>query len=217
MYLLEEIAALGPARVVIVYHPYYEGFAAWARQVLSEHGQARYERAAHSDFGAVLQPCLAVSFVPQQGPYADLTSVINGADHLACPAELYVAFAYNLYGKPGPLLALRDAAPGQVAVLARSYRPELAASRGVIATTGKPGQRLMIGLAEKPGPARARAMERRYGHGNLFLLDGRARLTAAFVQFARICTAACPHRAETSADHRGLRHITSGPHHRNQR
>ena len=44
----------------------------------------------------------------------------------------------------------------------------------------------MIGLAEKPGPAQARAMERRYGHGNLLLLDGRARLTAAFVQFARI-------------------------------
>jgi molybdopterin-guanine dinucleotide biosynthesis protein A len=32
--LLEEIASLGSARVVIVYHPYYEQFAAWARQVL---------------------------------------------------------------------------------------------------------------------------------------------------------------------------------------
>ena len=78
-HLLEEIAALGPARVVIVYHPYYEGFAAWARQALSEHGQARYARAARNDFGAVLKPGLAISFVPQQGPYADLTSVINGA------------------------------------------------------------------------------------------------------------------------------------------
>jgi hypothetical protein len=29
--LLEEIGGVGPARVVIVYHPYYEQFAAWAR------------------------------------------------------------------------------------------------------------------------------------------------------------------------------------------
>ena len=28
-HLLEEIAALGPAAVAIVYHPYYEQFAAW--------------------------------------------------------------------------------------------------------------------------------------------------------------------------------------------
>lgn len=43
----------------------------------------------------------------------------------------------------------------------------------------------MTGLAEKPGPAQARAFERRYGRGSLFLLEGRARLTAAFVNFAR--------------------------------
>ena len=163
VHLLEEIAALGPARVVIVYHPYYEAFAAWARQVLSEHGQARYARLADRDFGVTLPPCLAISFVPQRGPYADLTSVMNGADHHACPDELYVAFADNLYRGPNPLVALHRVAPGQVAVLASRYRPELAASHGVIAAPGKPGLRLMTGLAEKPGPAQARAFERRYG------------------------------------------------------
>jgi UTP-glucose-1-phosphate uridylyltransferase len=187
-HLLEEIAALGPAEVVVVYHPYYQAFAAWARQVLSEHGQARYGRAARRDFGAILPPGLSVSFVPQRGAYADLTSVINGADHLGSPAELYMAFADNLYRGPSPLLALHGTAPGQVAVLAGSYRPELAASHGVIAATGMPGQRLMTGLTEKPGPAQARELERRYGHGNLLLLEGRARLTAAFVDFARTHT-----------------------------
>ena len=44
--LLEVIAGAGPARVVIVYHPYYEQFAAWARQVLSPRDHARYARAA---------------------------------------------------------------------------------------------------------------------------------------------------------------------------
>jgi UTP-glucose-1-phosphate uridylyltransferase len=185
IHLLEEIAALGPAQVVMVYHPYYKAFAAWARQALSEHGQARYAHLAHRDFGTVLPQGLAVSFVPQRGPYADLTSVLNGADHLGSPAELYVAFADNLYRGPSPLLALDATPPGQVAVLASRYRPELAASHGVIAATGKPGQWLMLGLAEKPGRAQARALECRYGRRNLLLLEGRARLTAAFTDFAR--------------------------------
>jgi len=68
VHLLEEIAALGPARVVVVYHPYYEQFAAWARQMLSEHGQARYTHLTGRDAGAVLPLGLAVSFVPQRGP-----------------------------------------------------------------------------------------------------------------------------------------------------
>ena len=185
LHLLEEIAALGPARVAIVYHPYYEGFAAWAGQALSEHGQARYAHAARGTFGTALPGDLKISFVPQRGPYADLTSVLNGADHLASPAALYVAFADNLYSGPSPLLALRDTAPGHVAVLASRYRPEQADSHGVIAVTGKPGQLLMAALAEKPGPAHARALERRYGSENLFLLEGRARITATFVSFAR--------------------------------
>jgi len=173
---------------VIVYHPYYDGFAAWARQILSTHGQTRYAQTARRDFGMPIPPNLTISFVAQHGPYADLTSVINGADRLASPAEMFIAFADNLYGGPGPMLALQGAAPGQVAVLASNYRPELAASRGVIAATGKPGRRLMIDLAEKPGPQAARAMERRYGSGNLLLLEGRARLTATFVNFARART-----------------------------
>src|ERR1700759_943773 len=82
VHLLEEIAALGPARVVIVYHPYYEQSAAWARQMLSEHAQARYSHLAGRDAGALLPAGLAVGLVPQRGTYADLTSVINGADHL---------------------------------------------------------------------------------------------------------------------------------------
>lgn len=185
VHLLEEIAALGPAEVVVVFHPYYARFAAWARQVLSEHGQARYTHLSGHSSGAALPACLRVSFVPQRGLYADLTSVVNGADYLGTPARLYVAFADNLYRGPNPLLALRDAPAGQAAVLASRYQPELAASHGVITTTGSPGQRLMTSLVEKPGPALARALECRYDRGNLFLLEGRARLTAAFTAFAR--------------------------------
>lgn len=185
VHLLEEIAALGPARVVIVYHRYYEQFAVWARQILSEHGQARYTRLTGGDAGPVLPLGLAISFVPQRGPYADLTSVINGTDQFGGPQDVYVVFADNLYRGPNPLAALSAAPFGQVTVLARQYRPELAASHGVITATGPPGQQLLVSLAEKPGPAQVRALERHYGRRNLFLLEGRARLTAAFTNYAR--------------------------------
>jgi hypothetical protein len=46
----------------------------------------------------------------------------------------------------------------------------------------------MTGLTEKPDPVQARTLERRYSRGNLLLLEGRARLTAAFVDFARART-----------------------------
>src|SRR5450755_3694 len=37
-------------------------------------------------------------------------------------------------------------------------------------------------------PAQIHALEQRYGSGNLLLLEGRARLTAAFIDFARART-----------------------------
>ena len=185
VHLLEEISALSPADVVIVYHPYYEQFIAWARKVLSPGSHARYAHAAGRPIGTSVPAGLTLGFIPQRGTYADLTSVLNGSDHLNSQGDLYVVFADNLYRSQGPLLALRDAIPGQVAVLARRYRPELASTRGVIATTRTPTRPVMIELAEKPSPRAARAMERRYGYGNLFLLEGRMRLTADFIDFAR--------------------------------
>jgi hypothetical protein len=107
--LLEEIAVLGPARVAIVYHPYYEQFAAWGRQVLSPCDHARYASAAGLEVPAGVPPGLAVSLIPQRGPYGDLTSVFNGADCLAARDSLYVAFADNLYpgGPPAAAAARR--------------------------------------------------------------------------------------------------------------
>lgn len=91
--LLEEIAGLGSARVVIVYHPYYEQFAAWVRQVLSQHDHSRYVRAVGVEAPATVRPGLTVSLIPQHSPYGDLTSVLHGADFLGARDGLYVAFA----------------------------------------------------------------------------------------------------------------------------
>jgi UTP-glucose-1-phosphate uridylyltransferase len=184
-HLLDEITRSGPADVVIVCHPYYDAFTAWARTALSPHGHDRYAQAARLQPGPGQAGGLAASFITQEGLYADLTSVLNGADHLAASGDLYVVFADNLYPGESPLLALRRASSGHAAVLGRAYRRELAASHGVIAAIGHHGELLMGELIEKPGLAAVMELERRYGTGRLRLLEGRARLTAQFVSFAR--------------------------------
>jgi UTP-glucose-1-phosphate uridylyltransferase len=184
VYLLEEIAALGPAEVTVVCHPYYERFTAWARKAFSQDGHDSYDRAAQQPDLPPPAAALTLRFITQRGPYADITSVLNGAGHLACREDLYVAFADNLYPGSNPLLALRAVTPGCTAVLARPYQRDGATSRGVVIARRDNGRWLMLGLAEKPRPETALALERRYGPANLRLLEGRARLTADLVRFA---------------------------------
>lgn len=192
VHVLEEIAHLGPAHVVVVHHPYYSAFAAWARQALSPHGQARYLRAASQPLTRHHDPidALTVDFIAQHGPYGNLTSLLNAADHFAAstpthhtPDQTYLAFADNLYPGRNPLLALRAAPTTAVAVLARPYRTDLAAQRGVIITT--PDGTRMAGLVEKPDPTTARRLEQHHGPDTLWLVEGRARLNRGFLDFAR--------------------------------
>jgi NDP-sugar pyrophosphorylase family protein len=194
VHVLDEIARSGSADVVIVCHPYYEAFTSWARTALSQHGHDRYAQDARLRPGPGQQDGLKVTFITQDGPYADLTSVLNGADHLAASGDLDVAFADNLYPDASPLTALRHGAPGRPAILTRAYQRELAGTHGVIAVAPHHGELLVRELAEKPGPAAATELEQRYGTSGLRLLEGRARLTAEFVSFARSYRA--PHRTE---------------------
>jgi hypothetical protein len=174
--------------VVIVYHPYYEQFAAWTRQVLGRHDHARYSDAAGVPMSAAVPPGLTVSFIPQHGPYGDLTSVLNGADYLAAWDGLHVAFADTLYPRSAPLPLLRDVSQGEVAVLASRYRRTLAGSRGILVTRPGPSPgvpRRVQALVEKPGLAEATELEEAHGPGNLLMLEGRAWLTTRFLDFAR--------------------------------
>lgn len=192
--LLEEIADLGSARVTVVYHPYYEQFAVWCRQVLGSDSPDRYAREAGLDIPPAVPPGTTVSLIPQKGAYGDLTSVLNGADHLAAAQDyVYVAFADNLYTGPAPLSLLR-AASDDVTVLASSYHPALASSRGILVTSSGSGaeSRQVKALIEKPDPAQARALEQEHGTANLLMLEGRARLTAPFLRFARSRQHAAP-------------------------
>jgi UTP-glucose-1-phosphate uridylyltransferase len=172
-HLLDEVSALCPACVAIVYHPYYEIFALWARQALSRNGRTRYQQAAGK------APALGrhgeelrIDLIPQRGAYGDLTSLFEGSDHLANVLgsgsdSVHFLFADNLYPGTNPLVALQNAPVG-VAVLARPYEPELTAQRGVIIATAGPLGRRMHDLIEKPDDQAARALERRYGTATLW-------------------------------------------------
>jgi UTP-glucose-1-phosphate uridylyltransferase len=194
IHLLEEIGALGPARVVIVYHPYYGRFANWARQVLSRDDPHRYAREAGMDIPAAVPPGVTVDLIPQHGPYGDLTSILNGADRLTPADCLYVAFADNLYTGPPPLTLLRDAPGDEVAVLASRYRPALASSHGILITRPGPlrGRPQVQALVEKPDGEQARELEETHGPENLLMLEGRVRTTSAFLDFARTRQHASP-------------------------
>jgi hypothetical protein len=93
----------------------------------------------------------------------------------------------NLYPGTSPLALLSTAAGDDVSVLASTYRRALAPSRGILITSPGPDDkpRQVKALVEKPDPAQARALEDKHGAENLPTLEGRARLTAPFIQFAR--------------------------------
>lgn len=186
LHVLDELTALAPARVVVVYHPFYEPFIAWAKTTLGCGGRAAYQRAAglpRTDLP--LHEQLYLRFIPQRGRYADVTSVLNGADHLRAVEDLFVAFADNLYPHANPSLALAAVPAGHTAVLVRPYRPAEAGHRGVVVSRRVDGELVVADLIEKPSPDRARELEDEHGASNLWLLEGRARLTRRFVDQLR--------------------------------
>lgn len=182
LHLLDELTALAPAQVVVVYHPFYEPFIAWAKTTLGRGGQAAYQRAA-------LLPCtdlplheqLDLRFIPQRGRYADVTSVLNGTDHLRAVDDLFVAFSDNLYPHDNPSLTLAAVPAGYTAVLVRPYHPAETDQRGVVVSRRVDGELVVADLVEKPSPDRARKLEDEHGKANLWLLEGRARLTRRFL------------------------------------
>lgn len=109
--------------------------------------------------------------------------MFNGAHHLRGD-PFYVAFADNLYPDAEPLAALSAIDRELVAVLARPYHRTQAPDRGVIVARRLPGATLMLDLIEKPSIPHALHLEDRYSPDNLFLLEGRFRLTDRFIRFA---------------------------------
>lgn len=172
--LLEEIARLGNVQAVMVHHPYYTTFATWASRVLAM--PDTYDRLASTVPQPQRRPEMALDLIPQSGPYSDITSVLNADDHLDSPEHLYVLYSDNLYPGACPLSLLRG---HETAVFARPYDRAEAAHRGVLVCD----RDHILGLVEKPDVLTAQTLEARHGRSNLALLEGRARVGRAFLDF----------------------------------
>lgn len=178
LHVLEESAATGAARAVVVHHPYYTPLIDWASQVIAPGALARYQELAQQPIGQhPPTEALRVDFIAQHGRYADITSALNGAEHLRT-GDLCLAFADNVDPSHTALSQLTTAAsPRTPAVLAGPFDIQAAASHGVIICTGSGPLRTMAALVEKPQPRHAAQLAADHGPDNLRLLQGRIRLT----------------------------------------
>ncbi|MEV7869160.1 NTP transferase domain-containing protein [Streptomyces sp. NPDC088124] len=179
VHVLEEVAAIGADRAVVVHHPYYAPLIDWARQVLAPGALARYQALTRQPATAPRPPTerLRVDFIAQHGRYADITSALNGAEHLRT-GHITLVFADNVDPDHTALAELLTAAtPGTPAVLASPFDAREAVSHGVIICTGSDSVRTMAGLVEKPDPAHAAQLIADHGRNNLRLLQGRVHLT----------------------------------------
>lgn len=177
-HVLDEAATARAGRVVVVHHPYYNPLIEWARHVLDPDAQSQYDDFIREPNDRPALP--AVEFVAQHGPYADITSVLNGAEHLGTDSDLLLAFADNVDTTHEALSELVGNTSGEPAVLAAPFSRSAASSHGVI-VCDPAGH--MVTLVEKPGPDAVAELLRNHGRDSLRLLLGRARLTGDFVRF----------------------------------
>jgi UTP-glucose-1-phosphate uridylyltransferase len=90
-----------------------------------------------------------------------------------------------LYPHDNPSLALAAVPADRMAVLVRPYHRGEAAHRGVVVARRVDGELVVADLMEKPSRERARELEDEHDASNLWLLEGRARLTRRFVDHLR--------------------------------
>lgn len=184
LHLFDEIRAAGPANVYFVYNPYYEPFIGWIRHLLSG-GVEQYDTAVHRLGSERRLPAFSldgihVEFIPQNGQYADLSSVLNGAARVSSE-QFLVVFADNLYVDANPSVALRHGEPAYPRVLVRRFCPAEVERRGVVVAPRVAGRRRVLEVIEKPTPRAALALVSQWGEDNLFMVEGRFLLTRDFV------------------------------------
>ena len=184
VHVLEEAAASGADRAVVVHHRYYAALIDWTRQIIAPGAQARYQQVARQPVSR-RPPTehLRVDFIPQRGRYADLTSALNGAEHLRT-GDLCLVFADNVDIQHSALSSLvASVTPGVPTILAGHFDLDAASSHGVIICTGAGPVRVMAGLVEKPDSAHARHLADQFGPDNLRLLQGRVHLTPGLLHY----------------------------------
>ncbi|GAA2138467.1 hypothetical protein GCM10009760_19820 [Kitasatospora kazusensis] len=184
LHVLEETAATGAEHAVVVHHPYYAPLIDWTRQAVAPGALARYQELARQPVsGQPPTERMRVDFIAQHGRYADITSALNGAEHLRT-GDICLVFADNVDPAHAALSHLITAAsPRTPAILAAPFNVHAAASHGVIICTGTGPVRTMARLVEKPDPAHAAQLAADHGPDNLRLLLGRMRLTPGLLHY----------------------------------
>jgi len=194
VHVLDEAAASGAEHAVVVHHPYYAALIDWTRQAVAPGAQAQYQQLARQPISR--RPPLEhlrVDFISQRGRYADLTSALNGCEHLRT-GDVCLVFADNVdVGHTALSRLVTASTPGVPAILAGRFEAQAATSHGVIICAGTGPVPVMVGLVEKPDPVHARQLADAHGPENLRLLQGRVRLTAELLHHlaavARHCAA----------------------------
>ncbi|MGW5234607.1 sugar phosphate nucleotidyltransferase [Streptomyces nodosus] len=184
LHVLTEAAATGIRHAVVVHHPYYTPFIDWARQTLAPDALAHYQELAQQpvSFPPPTED-LQVDFIAQRGRYADITSALNGSQHLRS-ANVCLLFSDNVDPGHTALSELVGAAtPHTPAVLVSPFDIRSATSHGVIICTGTGPIRAMAALVEKPDPLHAQQLAADHGPDNLRLLLGRVRLTPGLLRY----------------------------------
>ncbi|WP_369185815.1 hypothetical protein [Streptomyces sp. Y1] len=196
LHVLEEVATGGAKRAVVVHHPYYAKFYAWPCHALSPDAHHHYQQAAGQAARRRPAAGLNVDFIGQHGRYADITSVLNGADHLRVE-HLAFAFADNVdptHTALADLLAVTD--PDLPAVLTAPFDVAGAGCHGVVVCSGSGAVRTMSTLIEKPGPEAAARLANAYGSDNLRLLQERGRVTPMLLRHFAAASRMAPGHAE---------------------
>jgi UTP-glucose-1-phosphate uridylyltransferase len=181
-HIVDEAGAMGAERAVVVHHPYYTPLVPWTRRVLAPGALARYQALARQPVDEH-RPAdrLRVDFIEQRGRYADITSVLEGAEHLRA-GDVYVVFADNVDVTHTALPLLAAAVtPGVPAVLASPFNVDAAETHGVIVCGGTGPVQRMLGLVEKPSRSEACQLMAEHGTGFLRLLQGRMRITQSLL------------------------------------
>ncbi|MFC5668336.1 sugar phosphate nucleotidyltransferase [Kitasatospora misakiensis] len=177
VHVLQEAEAGGARRAVVVHHPYYAGLASWSAQVFGPGGTARYQQLAQQS-GSQQSSGLHVDFIAQRGPYADVTSALNGSSHLRT-GDICLVFSDNVDPAHRALAELVDATdPTYPAVLTSPFDITRASTHGVVVCTGTGPVRTMAALVEKPDFTSAARLVADHGVDRLRLLQGRMRITS---------------------------------------
>ncbi|MET8623781.1 hypothetical protein ABZW30_08490 [Kitasatospora sp. NPDC004669] len=177
VHVLQEAEAGGARRAVVVHHPYYTGLADWSSRVFGPGGTARYRELAQQSDGHQHLTGLHVDFVPQRGRYADVTSALNGSEHLRT-GDICLVFSDNVDPAHRALAELVNATdPDHPAVLTRPFDINRASTHGVVICAGTGPVLTMTALVEKPDFVSAARLVTEHGVDRLRLLQGRMRIT----------------------------------------